>query len=87
MVAGINKIVPNLDAAVKRVKTVAAPKNAKRLDCATYCKETGECVCPDGEMHEGCSLDARIFANSVVYSRQRIKNRIKVILIGEESGF
>ncbi len=87
MVAGINKIVPTLADAVKRVKTIAAPKNAKRLDCDTYCKEKGECVCPDGNASEGCNSDARICANSVIYAKQRKKNRIKVIIIGEEAGF
>ena len=44
MVVGINKIVPNLDAAIRRVKTIAAPKNTKRLSCKTYCETTGVCL-------------------------------------------
>ncbi|MEG2378068.1 MAG: lactate utilization protein, partial [Clostridia bacterium] len=37
LVCGVNKIVPDIDAAVRRVKEVAAPPNAKRLGRNTYC--------------------------------------------------
>ena len=44
VVAGINKIVKDLDEAALRVKTVAAPLNTKRLSKETYCAEKGICV-------------------------------------------
>ena len=39
LVAGVNKIVPDLEAAARRVKETAAPANALRLSCETYCRE------------------------------------------------
>ncbi len=87
VVAGINKIVKDIDAAITRVKTIAAPKNCARLNCATYCKETGKCVAADSTDFSGCPSDARICCSYVVSSHQRIKNRIKVILVGEELGY
>ncbi len=90
LVVGKNKIVKNLDEAVRRVKTVAAPDNAKRLGCPTFCKESGECISlknKESELCSGCASDARICCNYVICARQRIKGRIKVILVGEPLGF
>ncbi len=44
VVAGVNKIVPDLAAAKKRLEEVAAPLNAKRLNTPNPCKETGRCM-------------------------------------------
>ena len=89
IVAGVNKLVKNLDEAIRRVKTVSAPENCKRLGCDTYCFRTGECVSlrSDGGMTDGCVSDARICCNYVVMARQRHKSRIKVILVGETLGY
>ncbi|MBQ4165760.1 MAG: lactate utilization protein, partial [Oscillospiraceae bacterium] len=43
LIVGINKIVKDMDEAVRRVETIAAPKNTVRLDCNTPCAKTGEC--------------------------------------------
>ncbi len=87
VVAGVNKIVPDLDAAVRRVKTVAAPKNTKRLSCKTYCAEKGFCMGLEGEMTDGCASADRICCTYMVCGHQRIANRIKVILVNEELGY
>ncbi len=87
MIVGYNKIVKNLDEAVKRVKSIAAPYNTKRLDCQTYCLKTGECIGINGDMPSGCKSDGRVCCNYVVSARQRHKGRIKVILVGEELGY
>ncbi len=87
MIVGCNKIVRDLDEAVVRVKEQAAPPNAKRLSCATYCRETGVCMGVDGEMTDGCASDARICCNYLISGPQRHKNRIKVILVAEPLGF
>lgn len=90
IVAGRNKIVPDLNAAIHRVKTVAAPLNTKRLHCATYCEKENKCVSLLNEapaLCEGCTSDGRICCNYVVSARQRHKNRIKVILVGENLGY
>ena len=52
VVAGCNKIVPDIAAAVERVKKIAAPVNATRLHCSTPCAKTGECM--------NCHSDGRI---------------------------
>ncbi len=44
VIAGINKIVANIDDAVRRHKTVAAPANSARLRCNNPCVRTGKCV-------------------------------------------
>lgn len=79
VVCGINKIVKDLDEAIDRNKRVAAPINAKRLNRNTPCAITG--VCSD------CNSPDRICNDYVVIRRQGLKDRIKVIIIGEEYGY
>ena len=87
LVVGINKIVPDLQTAVRRVKTIAAPLNTKRLNCDTYCRTTGVCMGLDGGMMDGCHSPARICCSYLVSAQQRVENRIHVILVGENRGF
>lgn len=90
VIAGINKIVPDIRAAVQRVKRTAAPKNTVRLNCKTPCAVTGECISLKKENSfacDGCKSEARICCNYVVTAQQRHKDRIKVILVGEELGY
>lgn len=87
VIAGVNKIVRDLDAAVYRVKTIAAPANGKRLQKDTPCAKTGRCLYPDSsDMTKGCSSDGRICRHFLVTGKQ-IKKRIYVILIGESLGY
>ncbi|HHY37617.1 MAG TPA: lactate utilization protein [Clostridia bacterium] len=78
VVAGINKIVPDLDSALWRVKHVAAPMNAKRLGYKTPCAETG--VCSD------CSSPERICNVISIVERRPSMSDITVVLIGEDLG-
>ncbi len=90
VVCGINKIVENIDEAVKRVKTIAAPKNTVRLHTGSYCEAQGECksLKADGSfMCDGCKGSGRICCNYVVTSQQRHKDRIKVIIVNENLGY
>lgn len=91
MVVGYNKIVKNLDEAILRVKTIAAPKNTVRLNLDTYCNKCGECMSiSQGKgvvMNAGCDSDARICCNYLISAQQRHKGRIKVILVGEKLGY
>ncbi len=90
VIAGVNKIVPNINDAIERVKTVAAPKNTVRLHCDTYCAKEGKCVSllkEDSVLCDGCHSEGRICCNYVVSAQQRIKDRIKVILVGEDLGY
>jgi len=88
-IAGTNKIVKDLDEAVVRVKTIAAPLNCKRLSCDTPCAKLGKCISlvQGGNMPKGCNSDGRICVNFTVMARQRKKDRVKVILVEEELGY
>ena len=90
LVCGYNKIVKDIDEAIKRVKTLAAPPNTVRLSCDTYCAEMGSCVSlgKEGtEMCDGCHSKDRICCNFVISAQQRHIDRIKVIIVGEELGY
>ncbi len=87
LVVGCNKIVEDLPAAVKRVKTIAAPLNTQRLNCQTPCAKTGHCLHPDGTMAQGCTSPQRICVTGVISAFQREKDRIHVILVGESLGY
>lgn len=90
MVVGKNKIVKDIDEAIERVKTKAAPPNCVRLNCDTPCAKTGKCVglsIEDYEMTDGCAGSGRICCNYVVSALQRHKDRIKVIIVNEELGY
>ena len=90
VVVGYNKIVKNIDEAINRVKTISAPANAQRLTCATYCYEKKQCMAysmNNPEICSGCESDSRICCNYLISAHQRIKNRIKVISVGEELGY
>lgn len=79
LICGINKIVPDVDAGIKRVKTLAAPMNSVRLERTNPCTFTG--ICGD------CQSPGCVCANTVITRRSHTKDRIKVILVGEELGF
>ena len=79
VVAGVNKIVKDMAEAVRRVETIAAPKNTLRLECDTPCARTGECV--------HCRSDSRICCSYVRLAQQRVPNRIKVIIVNKELGY
>lgn len=90
LVVGCNKLVRTLDDAAKRVRMLAAPANCVRLDCKTYCKETGICAALSEENQApgaGCHGADRICCNFVISAKQRIKDRIHVILVAESLGY
>ena len=90
IVVGYNKIVRNLDEAINRVKNICAPANSQRLTCATYCYEKGQCLAYKKEnpsITDGCDSDSRICCNYLISAHQRIKDRIKVIIVGEKLGY
>lgn len=76
---GVNKIVESIDEAMVRVKTIAAPLNAKRhTDIKTPCQATGKCV--------DCNNRQRICNTWTITEKSYPAGRIKVILINEELG-
>ena len=90
VIAGANKIVKDLDDAVRRVKMYAAPANTKRLGLKSYCQSFGECkALAEGKcgMSDGCRGESRICCDYLVSAYQRPRGRIKVILVEESLGF
>ncbi len=79
VVAGINKIVKNLEEAEKRARNHAAPLDAKRLNKNTPCASLDYCV--------DCKSDERICNNFLVIKRQFTKGRIKVMIVGKTLGY
>jgi hypothetical protein len=79
IVVGRNKIVPDLDAALYRVRNVAAPMNAVRFGVKTPCTETAEC--------SDCDSPGRICNLTLIIEKSKIEDRMKVILINEDLGF
>jgi len=90
VVAGYNKIVNSLEEAANRVKTIAAPINCKRLNKDTYCSEKCHCVSLNSDapvMTSGCDSADRICRNFTVMTKQGNKDRVYVIIVGEELGY
>lgn len=79
ILAGMNKVCPDVESAIKRVKNCATPPNTVRLNCKTPCAVTG--ICGD------CLSQETICCQEVITRYSRVKGRIKVILIGEEYGY
>lgn len=78
IVAGVNKIVKDIEAAEKRVREWTAPQNAKRLKRKTPCVETG--VCSD------CNSPERICNIYVTLGKKPSRTEVTVILVGEKLG-
>lgn len=90
MVIGRNKIVPDLNGAVERVKTIAAPLNCERLESNTYCRGNGSCISTGSGaagITYGCGVPGRLCCSYLISGRQREKDRIKVIIVGESLGY
>lgn len=78
VIAGMNKVVSNVEDAVNRIKTDACVPNSIRFGLKTPCALTGKC--------SNC-LEESICGQIVVTRLSKVKNRIKVILVGESLGF
>lgn len=87
VVVGANKLVPDIPAAVHRVKTIAAPVNVMRLQQNTPCLTCGSCAGIKGDLAAGCRSEQRICCSYVVSGFQRVPNRVKVILVAENLGY
>lgn len=79
LIVGTNKIVKDMDEAVKRVEQVAAPKNTQRLHSGTPCETIGSCA--------HCRSKSRICCSYVRLGQQRVPDRIKVIIVNESLGY
>ena len=77
-VIGMNKLTQNVDAALARARSLAAPVNTARFDIQTPCKLDGVC--------HNCLSDDCI-CNYIHYLRHSPKGKHKVILVGESLGY
>ena len=79
LVVGMNKVAPDLESAMARVKHYAGPVNAIRLGLNNPCVETGLCA--------DCKSPQRICNMWSIIEGHRIKDRIHVKLVGENLGY
>ncbi len=79
VIVGKNKICKDYEEASKRIKNVAAPKNAKRLNTNTPCRFTGSC--------NDCSSPDRLCNVEVILHRNPAGSNVNIFLIDEELGF
>ena len=78
ILVGRNKVVPDIEDALLRVKNYAAPANAMRLDKKTPCVKTSIC--------EECRSIDRICNTWTITEKSFPKGRIKIVLINEDLG-
>ena len=78
ILVGRNKVVPDIEDAMLRVKNYAAPANAMRLDKKTPCVKTSIC--------EECRSTDRICNTWTITEKSFPKGRIRIVLINEELG-
>jgi L-lactate utilization protein LutB len=79
VLAGRNKIVPDVEGAMFRVKNYAAPANAMRLGKKTPCVKTSYC--------KECKSMDRICNTWTMTEKSYPKGRVKVVLINQDLGF
>lgn len=79
IIAGMNKVVMDVESGIARVRNFAAPPNALRLNLDTPCTEYGRCM--------NCLKESCICCQTVITRMSRQPGRIKVLLVGEELGY
>lgn len=79
VLAGMNKLVADVEAGIKRIRTVTCPLNAARLHTNTPCEVAGVC--------SKCHAERCMCCNVVVTRHSRHDDRIRVVLIGEDLGY
>ncbi len=78
-IVGMNKVCPDVDAAMKRARNVAAPINAQRFGLNTPCAKTGSCM--------NCKSPDTICCQFLITRYSRHADRIHVILVNDTLGF
>jgi hypothetical protein len=79
LVVGMNKVAPDLESAMARVKHYAAPVNVIRIGYKNPCAENGVCV--------DCRSPQRICNMWSIIEGHMVKGRIHVKLVGESLGY
>ncbi|MBQ6272612.1 MAG: lactate utilization protein [Oscillospiraceae bacterium] len=79
LIVGMNKVCPDVDAAMKRARSVAATANAQRFGLSTPCAKTGACM--------DCKSPDTICCQFLITRFSRHTGRIHVILVNDSLGF
>jgi L-lactate utilization protein LutB len=79
VIAGINKIVPDVDAGLKRLRAIAGPANNRRLNKPNPCAATGVCV--------NCDSPARICNITTITHKRPRQSDVHIIIVGEALGY
>lgn len=79
VVAGVNKIVKNVQDGMIRIKQIAAPMNNRRRMRSNPCTQTGECV--------DCCSTERICNVTCILHKKPSLSEIHVFIVGEKLGF
>ena len=78
-IVGMNKVYSDVDGAMKRARSVAAPINAQRFGLSTPCAKTGSCM--------NCKSPDTICCQFLITRFSRHAGRIHVILVNDTLGF
>lgn len=78
VVAGLNKVVADVEEGLKRIRNSVAPLHARRRGWKVPCANTGYCM--------DCRSADRICGTITITEFQREKGRLTVILVGESLG-
>lgn len=81
VLAGMNKVAPDLEAAIARARSVAAAANSLRVGADTPCSHTGFCQDPH------CRPPNRICCQLVVTEACMTPGRIRVVLVNQDLGY
>lgn len=79
VIAGMNKVVTDLDVALKKARLDATVPNTFRTNSKTPCHFTGKC--------SECTMNDTLCSQILVTRFCKPQNRIKVILVDEHLGF
>jgi len=81
LVAGINKVVPDIAAAFERLRNEAAVGECRALGKRTPCALTGRCD------NYACEAPERQCGKVLIIENEKIPGRITVVLIGQALGY
>ncbi len=81
LVAGVNKVVPDLAAALDRIRNTAALQECRKLGLSTPCAVTGRCD------NDACRGPERQCGKILIIENEKIAGRITLLMIGERLGF
>ncbi|MEG2195591.1 MAG: lactate utilization protein [Terrisporobacter sp.] len=79
VIVGVNKIVKDVESAIKRNREVSAPANAKRLNRKTPCAKVGYCM--------DCKSEEKVCREHTLIRSQNRSDRMYVIFINEVLGY